>query len=158
MPRPPARTGFNDETCRDVAYWMARGLTAQASAAKAGIARNGRFSDLLRTTAFADMLRDAINDHLAKDCAPEAVKVLRAILKDEKAPARVRVDACKTVLDRTGYNARDGSKIPGSDKDVAQMTQDELLAFIAAGEKELSARAHDVTPTAAEYEMEGAQP
>jgi len=64
--------------------------------------------------------------------------VLEKILDDENAPAGVRVDAAKTVLDRAGFAA--ARKPEGDDvgeKSLHEMSMAELEEFIKRGYRRL---------------------
>ena len=139
MGRPLTRLGFSAESYRPLVYWLARGSTVQQAALKAGIPQSARLSDALKTEQHAAMLRDAIDDALSTELAPLAIKTLERMLRDESAPAKVRLDAAKTVLDRSGHAVGDkaGGAADGR-RDIAEMTQEELRAFIARGESLLA--------------------
>ncbi|MGA2792885.1 MAG: hypothetical protein ABSE69_05025 [Roseiarcus sp.] len=56
---------------------------------------------------------------------------------DEKMPARVRVDAAKTVLDRSGFSPR-AIAPPDSSDDLPTYSRAELMAIVAAGESKMA--------------------
>ena len=72
---------------------------------------------------------------------PVALNVVLQIA-DGTLPAdvRTRLDAAKTLLDRSGYSAK-ALATPGAPKDLHEMTRDELLRVVDQGESELMARA-----------------
>ena len=70
-----------------------------------------------------------------------ALATLEAIMTDPKAPAGARVDAAKTLLDRGGLCAISANSLArGAVSDtLAEMTAEELRAFIAQGRATLAA-------------------
>lgn len=67
------------------------------------------------------------------DLANAALGVLRDILTGDH-PAKLKLDAAKTVLDRAGHIAPKAGDAPtGEDKPLAEMSVDELEAFIRRG-------------------------
>jgi hypothetical protein len=77
--------------------------------------------------------------------APLALKVLQDICRDEQSPAKLRLEAAKTLLDRAGHiapKARDTGD--GSTKQTHEMSLDELRDRRAALEREIQARATPV--------------
>lgn len=82
---------------------------------------------------------------LVGEGVPLAIDVLFLILKDEGAPARVRVDAAKTVLDRAGMAAaRPAAPEAKTEKALSDMSPDELRALISRLENEVAERAEPV--------------
>jgi hypothetical protein len=74
--------------------------------------------------------------------APIALKVLQDICKDGQAPAKLRLEAAKTLLDRSGHiapKARDSGN--DATKQAHEMSLDELKNTRAALEREIQARA-----------------
>ena len=74
------------------------------------------------------------------NAAPDAVAFLHTVVNDETASVRARVDAAKTLLDRSGFPAAvpdssDLAKLP------SEMSHERLLAFVADIEAELANRA-----------------
>lgn len=83
---------------------------------------------------------------LVGEGVPLAIDVLFSILKNEDAPARVRVDAAKTVLDRAGVAAaRPAAPEKTNDKALADMSPNELRALISRLENEVAERAEPVS-------------
>jgi hypothetical protein len=91
--------------------------------------------------------RDSIGQ-LVGEGVPLAISTLFTILKDEAAPARVRVDAAKTVLDRAGIAAaRPAAPEKASEKALSEMSPNELRALISRLENEVAERAAPVLAT-----------
>ena len=78
------------------------------------------------------------------DLANVAAETLRAVMTDKEAPAAARVSAARTVLEVTrelGRRQDDG----GNDKQLHEMTPDELASLISKWEVERSKVAKDIT-------------
>jgi phage terminase small subunit len=90
-------------------------------------------SRLLHAPHVQEAIRRAQAHGLKGRMATKALGVLEKILDDESAPAGVRVDAAKTVLDRAGMGAiRTPDHAVENDKPVAEMTVAELDALVRA--------------------------
>jgi hypothetical protein len=88
--------------------------------------------------------RDSIGQ-LVGEGVPLAIATLFEILKNNDAPARVRVDAAKTVLDRAGLvAARPAVPEKAGEKALAEMSPSELRALISRLENEVAERAAPV--------------
>jgi hypothetical protein len=132
---------------------------ASASALKAGYAERSVGQEgyrLLRhegvRAEIDKLLRESLGDH-----ASAAVALLGRVIRDEKAPLKVRVDACKTILDRAGFIAPRAPDTPPPPLDPANFRRlniDELLAMLTAQEAKVKAMesAIDVTPAVVEGE------
>ncbi len=79
---------------------------------------------------------------LYSDALPIAVATLIEIMKGSKFPAAARVQAAKTVMDRTL-----GADTSGPAKELHEMTPDEIAQAIRALESQAAAAAVDVTPS-----------
>lgn len=89
------------------AYVLGRGNATQAAidAGYSAISARQTASRLLHTPHVQNAIRRAQAHALKGRLASKALGVLERILDDESAPAGVRVDAAKTVLDRAGMGA-----------------------------------------------------
>jgi phage terminase small subunit len=68
----------------------------------------------------------------------KALSVIESILDDQAAPAGVRLDAAKTVLDRCGFTAETArAEQMYGNKPLEEMTAQELQDFIREGMKQL---------------------
>ena len=74
-------------------------------------------------------------DHMGTNLAPKAVRILDEIMSDRKVQPRVRVDAAKALLDRSGYSVSEERKKPLGPDDIEAMSVEELQQFIVAGER-----------------------
>ena len=79
------------------------------------------------------------------DLANVAAVTLKEIMRDQEAPAAARVSAARTVLEVTRELGRRQDDA-GSDKQLHEMTPDELAGLIDKWEGERSRVAKDVTP------------
>ncbi len=139
MSRPPAKSGLNSTTERELVWWTARGLGPEEAAKRAGLPSTANLYRFRRTAAFADDLRAALKDHMAVDLAPKAIQILSEIMCDVKMPGRVRVDAAKTLLDRAGFTpAAVAADAPPIDDDMSRWSVERLQAFVAEGERKLA--------------------
>ncbi len=141
MPRLPGRAGLNETTQRELCWHLAQGASREEAARRAGLPDGTRLEHFARTKAFADELRTAMQDHLATNMAPRAVQVLRDILDDKNVNARVRVDAAKVILDRSGYASAEAAK-PPAEKDVAELNLAQLQALVAKLEGKMKVVEH----------------
>ena len=115
------------------AYVLGSGNATQAaiSAGYSPVSARQTASRLLHTPHVQDAIRRAQAHALKGRLASKALGVLEKILDDDDAPAGVRVDAAKTVLDRAGLSA---VRVPDADVDhgkpLEEMTTAELTEFI----------------------------
>ena len=140
MGRPKSKSGLNSTTERELVYWVAKGLGPEEAAKRAGLPSSARLYDYRRTNAFADDLRQALRDNLTTEHAPKAIKILAEIMEDDRMPARVRVDAAKTLLDRSGYTAATVAADAAFDEDSPMYTWTipQLEAFLAKSQRALA--------------------
>lgn len=134
MGRPPSRTGLNDATQRELVWWLAKGLSKEDAAKRAGLPSSGRLYHFARTRDFADALREGLVDHMSNELAPKAVRILDEIMSDEKVTSRVRVDAAKAILDRSGYAATPPGGRP-DDTPIREMSVDQLRRLVTTLEE-----------------------
>lgn len=73
---------------------------------------------------------------LARESGPEAIKTLRAIMRDKKAPPAARGAAANSLLDRAYGRPSQTISAGTPDKPLDQMTDAELIA-IAAGSDDI---------------------
>ena len=82
---------------------------------------------------------------LARELTTEAIKTLRDIIRDKKAPHSARGYAANSILDRGYGRPSQTISTNGSKKPHDQMTDDELTAIIAAGPPDDDERDPDAT-------------
>lgn len=139
MARPRSKTGFNPTTERELAWWIAKGFGPEEAAKRAGLPSTARLYQFKRSAAFANDLREALKDHMSTELAPKAVRILDEIMSDTEMPARVRVDAAKTLLDRAGFTpAAVAADAPPADDSMANWTTEQLQAFVDGAARKLA--------------------
>lgn len=122
------------------AYVLGNGNATQAAIAAgySPISARQTASRLLHTPHVQEAIRRAQAHALRGRLASKALGVLEKILDDDGAPAGVRVDAAKTVLDRAGFAA---ARSPEADalveKSLHEMTGAELEDFVRRGYRQL---------------------
>lgn len=103
-------------------------------------------SRLLGLSYVQDAIRRAHTRTLQGRLASKAISVLERILDDDSAPAGVRVDAAKTVLDRAGFSAVRSAVLEPEEKSLESMSLAELEALARQLQRSLDRdRAEDVT-------------
>lgn len=113
------------------AYVLGSGNATQAAiqAGYSAVSARQTASRLLRTPHVQEAIRRAQAHVLRNRLASKALGVLEKVLDDDDAPAGVRVDAAKTVLDRAGLSAaRVPDSVPDDNKGAAEMSLAELDA------------------------------
>ena len=122
------------------AYVLGHGNATQA-AVEAGyspVSARQTASRLLHTPHVQEAIRRAQAHVLRGRLASKALGVLEKILDDDDAPAGVRVDAAKTVLDRAGLSAvRVPDVVDQYETPLAQMTTAELEKVARALQRSL---------------------
>ncbi|WP_169728453.1 terminase small subunit [Geminicoccus roseus] len=86
-------------------------------------------------------VRQAIRDQISLSLAGKAVRYLEALVDDETAPKKVRLDAAKTILDRAGIAAMPVQLTDDQPKSLKEMSIDELRALINEAEHDAADRA-----------------
>lgn len=99
---------------------------------------------LERIPAIVEYVRAEVQRRLQVEGAPLGLRVLTEIARDTKAPAGVRVDCAKTLLSRGGHVEPKAAESQAGEKDLSDMSQDELLGVINQCEGELGKRATPV--------------
>lgn len=131
---------------------VANGVNPTEAARRAGFAvpreAGYRLSRLPHVMAAVRQERARLFDG---ELANVAAETLRQVMTDPEAPAAARVSAARTVLEVTrelGRRQDDG----GADKQLHEMTPDELAGLISKWEAERSKVAIDITPEVQELE------
>ncbi len=88
---------------------------------------------------------EALRDQITGPLASKAVDVLREIVHDKEAPQKLRLEASRTILDRSGIIApRAAEQKPlGQERALADLSPAELSAFIRQGQESLARKARD---------------
>jgi phage terminase small subunit len=126
-----------------VIEFVANGGIATKAAASAGYSQQSArqiASQLLNKPHIQEAIRREQRKRLY-GLGSKAMSVIESILYDDEAPAGVRLDAAKTVLDRCGLTA-ETAKVEQmqASKPLEEMTAIELQAFIQEGMKQLKAQ------------------
>lgn len=123
------RSANEQQTAFAEAYVLGSGNATQAAIAAgyAPVSARQTASRLLRTPHVQEAIRRAQAHVLRSRLASKALGVLEKVLDDDQAPAGVRVDAAKTVLDRAGLSAaRTPDTVPDDDQAPSEMSLAEL--------------------------------
>lgn len=128
-----------------VRHLVATGCSHTEAARQAGYAHPKEEAySLTRLPHVAAAIRQERARVFDADLANVAAETLRAVMTDKEAPAAARVSAARTVLEVTrelGRRQEDGS----NDKQLHEMTPDELAGLISKWEVERSKVAKDIT-------------
>jgi hypothetical protein len=73
-----------------------------------------------------DAIRAANLELISGRIATKAIGLLERVIDDESAPIKIRVDACKTVLDRGGFGASPAGHDKPNGKHPSEMNEAEL--------------------------------
>lgn len=126
-----------------VVEYVANGGIATKAAARVGYSQQSArqiASQLLNKPHIQEAIRREQRKRLY-GLGSKAMSVLESILYDDAAPAGVRLDAAKTVLDRCGLTAETArAEQMQASKPLEEMTAIELQAFIQEGMKQLKAQ------------------
>ena len=77
---------------------------------------------------------------LARSACPEAIRVLISIMRDKKASRNERANACEKLLDRgIGKPLQTAAIAVGTLRDLAQLSDEELMAIASGQQLEISA-------------------
>jgi hypothetical protein len=131
---------------------MCEGLSPGDAASGAGYPARS-YIDLLQSPRITRRIEWRMRSVIRNDLAPKAIRLLGRLVDDEAAPARVRVQAARFILDRAGYVPPKAADVEVNDKSIAAMPADELSALVNKLEGELASRAKDVSaPNAAVHD------
>ncbi len=104
---------------------------------------------VLRRPAVALAIHEALQNEIQTVFSPLAIRVAGELLRNENVAPRVRADIAFKFMDRAGHiTPSNKSKAP--EKQLSEMTRDEMLAYIEIDkiESELAERAVDVSAPA----------
>jgi phage terminase small subunit len=107
------------------------GTQAAISAGYSEISARQMAYKLTRNQKVMDAIRAEQRRLLSGNLATKALAVLEAILDNADAPLGVKVDACKTLLDRGGLTAKAAETEPEAEKPASEMSLAELEAAVA---------------------------
>ena len=92
-------------------------------------------------------IRNERNKLYQTELGTTAVQTLKDVMGDPEAPASAKVAAARTALELAGDIGKHSQITRNQDRNLAEMTPDELAAFINHWEGERAEMAKDVTPT-----------
>lgn len=128
-------TELTEQQRRFVTNLVSEGLSGAEAARRAGYGtKNARIvaSQLLRKVHVAEAIRRE-QGRVLSTLGGKALRVIDQLLDDPEAPAGVRLDAAKTVLDRVGLvSARTPVQPVLDDRPMTEMDVAELRALVAA--------------------------
>ena len=119
---------------------------ATKSAVEAGYSEKSAYEigrQQLEKSHILAAIDEANRSMIGGSLASKAIDVLRAIIDDQDAPAKLRLDAAKTILDRAGISTLkvEDQARPGQKEDLAGMSMEELAIFIRQGNAHLAREA-----------------
>ena len=140
-------TRLTDLQDRFVTLLVRDGLPRTEAAREAGYGAPDRAAcDLMASPKVIAKIRIERNKLYQTELATEAVQTLKAVMRDPEAPASSRVAAARTSLELAGDIGKHSQATRNQDRNLAEMTPDELAAFINHWEGERAEMAKDVTP------------
>ena len=93
-------------------------------------------------------IREANQQQISGQIATKAIALLDRVIDDESVPIKTRVDAAKTILDRAGFCALPTAPKNLRDKELAEMTADELRETMRQARAEMDKGATIIDPPA----------
>ena len=130
-----------------VTYLVRDGLPRTEAARKAGYSAPKQTAyDLTSSPKVIAKIRNERNKLYQTEMATKAVRTLTAVMDDRDAPASARVAAARTVLELAGDIGKHSQVSRNQDRNLAEMTPEELAAFIGHWEGERAKMAKDITP------------
>ncbi len=128
------------------ASYVANGGNASQAAITAGYSPKSSRQigqRLTKNPTVQRMIREEQHRLIGGRLCSKALAVLEQIMDDADAPYGARVDAAKTLLDRGGIPAIPAAMLGAgrlyeADKEIAEMTREELQRFVASGQIELA--------------------
>lgn len=142
------RHGLTDKQAAFIRHFVLTGdkiVAVRAAGYDSGDNPQAAAYDLLRSPQVMAALRLELARAL-QESAVLAFGVVHHIAKDEKMPAKVRLDAAKTLLDRAGHVAPRARAETGIDLPLNEMSVNELRDLADKLDSELASRAKDVSP------------
>ena len=130
-----------------VSYLVHDGMGRTQAARQAGYSAPKQTAyNLTSSPKVIAKIRNERNKLYQTELATTAVQTLKDVMGDPEAPASARVAAARTSLELAGDIGKHSQANRNQDRNLAEMTPDELAAFIGHWEGERSKMAKDVTP------------
>ena len=147
------RPALTDKQDLFVSHLVRDGLPRTAAARRAGYGAPATAAyDLMASPKVIAKIRIERNKLYQTELATKAVRTLKEVMADPAAPASARVAAARTSLELAGDIGKHSQANQKTDRNLAEMTPDELAAFINHWEGERAKVAKDVTPSRLEGE------
>jgi len=118
---------------------VARGVPYAEAARSAGYTSPA--ASIMKSAAVRQAISLTVLEIFKMEGAPIALKVLLDIVRNDKENSKVRADCAKALLDRAGYTARPTEANATPQKDLNEMSTDELKNLVDRLEGELAERA-----------------
>ena len=146
MPRKATQT-LTEMQQQFVLYRVGYGMNRTEAARRAGFKWPKQAAhELDQNPKIIAKIRQERNKIYQTELAPRAVRTLKTIMADPEAPASARVAAARTSLELAGDIGKHSQANRNQDRNLAEMTPDELAAFIGHWEGERAKMAKDITP------------
>ena len=130
-----------------VTYLVRDGLPRTEAARRAGYGAPATAAyDLMASPKVIAKIRNERNKLYQTELATSAVQTLKAVMSDPEAPASAKVAAARTSLELAGDIGKHAQANRSQDRNLSEMTPDELAAFIGHWEGERAKAAKNVTP------------
>lgn len=130
--------GLTEKQSRFVACYVMGSGNAKAAAKEAGYEsahqEGWRLLQLPHIRAAICVARDRI---IRTDLAQLGLATMRELMEDKETPAHVRLQAARWSLEAAGHAAAKSLGLPAADKPLAEMSVDELKAFVEHGKTAL---------------------
>ena len=121
------------------------GLEPDAALERAGYGeKKHNFHLNLQSDKFRRALDHCLRLSMQTEGAPLASRFLISVIRSDKYGERTRVDAAKTILDRSGYGKLDSAPGDADSKAPEDMTTDELRSLLSKMQHELGDRAKPI--------------
>ena len=146
MPRKATQT-LTEMQQQFVLYRMRCGMNRTEAARLAGFKWPSRVAyQLEQSPKIMASIRNERNKLYQTELASQSVETLKDVMSDPEAPASARVAAARTALELAGDIGKHSQANRNQDRNLAEMTPDELAAFIGHWEGERAKMAKDITP------------
>ena len=134
--------GIDDEVDREVLFvrGLAEGRSVQDAASEAGYSKAHGYT-LQKRPKIQGMLHQLLAMRLTVEAAPKAISVLVKLLDGRGVSDKIKLEAAKTLLDRAGYATSREAEKPNGNKELVELSPDQLRAQIAVIQVQLAEQA-----------------
>ncbi|MBL4748860.1 MAG: hypothetical protein JKY17_08995 [Magnetovibrio sp.] len=120
-----------------VRHLVCKGCTQTEAARRAGYTNEGqRAWELMQKPHILEAIHKERSRLIEGDLANVAMKTLHDVMEDKEAPASARVSAAKAAFNIGGHTKK-ADMAPSRDKELSEMSIEELEALVIRGEKSL---------------------